>query len=123
MTRSAMRLDAIEIVGIRAFGHHGADPGEKVVAQAFDIDVSFELDLSAARTSDLLADTHDYAKLHAAIVVIVRERSYDLIERLGADVLAAILSDSRVLRARVRIAKPNLLAGATPAVILHAERP
>lgn len=116
-------LDTIELVGIRAFGHHGADPGEKVVAQAFDIDVAFELDLTAARTSDLLADTHDYSKLHAAIVGIVRERSYDLIERLGADLLNAILEDPRVRRARVRIAKPQLLAGATPAVILHAARP
>ena len=29
----------IELRGIRAFGHHGADPGEKIVAQPFDIDV------------------------------------------------------------------------------------
>jgi dihydroneopterin aldolase len=56
------------------------------------------------------------------MVRIVRERSYDLIERLGADVLAAILADTRVERATVRIAKPGLLAGATPAVTLHASR-
>jgi 7,8-dihydroneopterin aldolase/epimerase/oxygenase len=119
---AVLRLDTIELAGIRAFGHHGADPGEKIVAQPFDIDVSFELDLSAARKSDRLADTHDYSKLHEAIVRIVRETSYDLIERLGADLLDAILADTRVQSARVRIAKPNLLAGATPAVILHATR-
>ena len=28
-----MSLDTIELRGIRAFGHHGADAGEKVVAQ------------------------------------------------------------------------------------------
>ena len=123
LTATPMPSDTIELVGIRAFGHHGADPGEKVVAQPFEIDVSFEIDLSAARTTDRLVDTHDYSKLHAAIVGIVRERSYDLIERLGADVLEAIFADPRVRRARVRIAKPNLLAGATPAVILHAARP
>jgi dihydroneopterin aldolase len=115
-------LDTIELCGIRAFGHHGADPGEKDVAQPFDIDVSFEMDLRAARVSDALADTYDYSVLHTAIVRIVAERSYDLIERLGADVLAAVLADARVRTARVRIAKPNLLAGATPAVILHATR-
>jgi dihydroneopterin aldolase len=115
-------LDTIELSGIRAFGHHGADPGEKVVAQPFDIDVALELDLSAARRSDALADTLDYSRLHATIVRVVRERSYDLIERLGADLLDAILADPRVQRARVRIAKPGLLGGATPAVILHAER-
>lgn len=115
-------MDSIELRGIRAFGHHGANPGEKVVAQPFDIDVSVELDLSAARSSDVLADTLDYAALHATIVRLVRERSYDLLERLGADLLEAILADPRVRRARLRIAKPALLAGATPAVILHADR-
>jgi dihydroneopterin aldolase len=115
-------MDSIELRGIRAFGHHGADPGEKVVAQPFDIDVWLELDLSAARKSDALADTLDYSMLHATIVKLVRERSYDLIERLGADLLDAILADPRVERASVRIAKPELLAGATPAVTLHAAR-
>jgi dihydroneopterin aldolase len=114
--------DSIELRGIRAFGHHGADPGEKIVAQPFDIDVTLEIDLSAARKSDALADTLDYSTLHATIVRLVNERSYDLIERLGEDVLAAILADPRVQRASVRIAKPALLAGATPAVTLHATR-
>jgi dihydroneopterin aldolase len=114
--------DTIELRGIRAFGHHGVDPGEKVVAQPFDIDVTLEMDLSAARRSDALADTLDYSMLHATIVRIVGDRSYDLIERLGADLLDAILADPRVQRASVRIAKPELLAGATPAVIVHAVR-
>ena len=115
-------MDTIELRGIRAFGHHGADPGEKLVAQPFDIDVTLELDLSAARHSDDLADTLDYSTLHATIVRVVKERSYDLIERLGADVLAAILADARVQQASVRIAKHGLLAGATPAVTVRAAR-
>jgi dihydroneopterin aldolase len=114
--------DTISLSGIRAFGHHGADPGEKSVAQPFDIDVTLEIDLALARKSDGLADTLDYSKLHAAIVRIVREHSYDLLERLGADVLDAMLADPRVLRASVTIAKPKLLAGATPSVTLHATR-
>lgn len=114
--------DLITLSGIRAFGRHGADAGEKDVPQPFDIDVSLDIDLTAARVSDALADTLDYSTLHATIVRIVRERSYDLLERLGADLLAAMLVDARVLRATVRIAKPGLLAGATPAVTLHAAR-
>ena len=115
--------DTIELTGIRAFGHHGADPGEKLVAQPFDIDVSIEIDLSAARRSDALADTLDYATLHATIVGLVSERSYDLIERLGADLLDAILADPRVQRARVHCERPkSCVAGATPAVVVHAAR-
>jgi dihydroneopterin aldolase len=118
----AKALDTIQLCGIRAFGHHGADPGEKLVTQPFDIDVALELDLAAARRSDALADTLDYSTLHATIVRLVAERSYDLIERLGADLLDAVLADPRVQRASVRIAKPGLLGGATPAVTLHADR-
>jgi dihydroneopterin aldolase len=115
--------DSIQISGIVAYGRHGADPGEQDVPQPFDIDLSFELDLSAARRSDALDDTLDYAALHATVVRLVGERSYALIERLGAELLDAILADARVQRATVRIAKPGRLDGATPAVILHASRP
>ena len=117
-----MLTDTIELRGIRAFGHHGANPGEKNVAQPFDVDVTLDVDLSAARRSDNLDDTIDYAKLHATIVRIVGGRSFSLLERLGQELLDAILADGRIARASVRLAKPALLAGATPSVTLHAER-
>lgn len=112
----------IELRGIRAFGRHGANPGEKDVPQPFDIDVWLDVELAAARRSDALADTIDYAQLHATIVALVRERSYNLLERLAGELLDAILGDARIAEARVRIAKPQLLAGATPAVTLSARR-
>ena len=62
--------------GIRAFGHHGANPGEKDVAQPFDIDVSLDVDLHGAR-----AQRHAgrYDRLRARCTRrscdIVRERS------------------------------------------------
>ena len=117
-----MNVDTIELRNIRAFGRHGANAGEKDVPQPFDIDVSLDIDLSLARANDRLADTVNYAALHATIVEIVRVRSYDLLERLGADMLDAILADPRVVRATVRIGKPGLLAGATPSVMLRAGR-
>jgi len=104
------------------FGRHGANPGEKDVPQPFDIDVLLDVDLASARHSDALHDTIDYDALHRALVAIVRDRSYDLLERLGQDLLDAILADPRIVRASVQIAKPRLLAGATPVVTLRAER-
>ena len=114
--------DGIELTGIRVYGRHGANPGEKDVPQPFDVDVHVELDLGAARRSDALADTLDYGALHRTIVAIVRDTSFDLLERLGQEILDTVLADARVVRARVRIAKPGLLAGATPAVTLAGER-
>jgi dihydroneopterin aldolase len=114
--------DSIEISGIRVFGRHGANAGEKEIAQPFDVDVWLDVDLSTPRRSDALADTLDYAALHATIVSIVGERSYDLLERLGAALLDVLLADARVELAAVRIAKPALLAGATPSVTVRGER-
>jgi dihydroneopterin aldolase len=117
-----MNLDTIDLTGMRVFGRHGANPGEKDVPQPFDIDLSLDVDLSRARASDALADTINYASLHAMIGRIVRGHSYDLLERLGQVILDEVLADARVVRAQIRIAKPGLLAGATPAVTLRAHR-
>jgi dihydroneopterin aldolase len=115
--------DTIALRGIRAFGRHGANAGEKDVPQPFDIDVVLDVDLASARYSDRLAETIDYAALHASILEIVATTSYDLLERIGQDVLDRILRDPRVIRAEVSIGKPRLLAGATPVVTLRQTRP
>ena len=117
-----MTADRIELRGIRAWGRHGANPGEQDVAQAFDIDVTLELDLRAARRSDLLADTYDYDALHRAMLDVVAHERFALLERLGEALLARIFHDERVLSAAVSIAKPGLLAGATPVVTVHRAR-
>jgi dihydroneopterin aldolase len=114
--------DTIALRGIHTFGRHGANAGEKDVPQPIDLDVVLDIDLSAARRSDALAQTVDYAALHAAIVEIVATTSYDLLERIGQDVLDRIFRDPRVARAQVSIGKPGLLAGATPVVTLRQTR-
>jgi len=114
-------VDTIELRGIRVFGRHGANPGEKDVPQPFDIEISLDVDLAAARRSDALVDTIDYDSLHKKIVAIVRDRSYDLLERLGQDMLDAILADPRIVRASVQIGKPQLMAGTTPVVTLRSQ--
>ena len=114
--------DAIAIRGIRAHGKHGALEGERDQEQAFDVDIELELDLSVARKSDALADTVDYAGVHERVVAIVRERSYALLERLGDEIVRELLRDARISAARVTIAKPALLDGATPSVTVTAHR-
>lgn len=116
-------MDLIEVRGIRAYGRHGANPGERDAEQPFDVDVRLELDLSAAEQSDDLADTVDYAAMHARVAGVVRSTSYALLERLAAAIFEAIFEDERVARAHVRIAKPHLLDGATPSVALLRDNP
>jgi dihydroneopterin aldolase len=114
--------DRIALRGIRAFGRHGANPGERAAAQALDIDVEIEIDLGRARASDALGETLDYSVLHEQIVGIVRDRSFALLERLADEIAAAVLADSRVDAVTVKISKPELLAGATPSVTVYATR-
>jgi dihydroneopterin aldolase len=117
-----MNGDAIVVRGIRAYGKHGANPGERDFAQPFDLELELDVDLAAARASDRLADTLDYAALHDRVVALVRERSYVLLERLGDEILAEVMRDARVRAAALTIAKPGLLGGATPAVRVTARR-
>ena len=115
-------IDTIALRGIRAYGKHGANPGERDFQQPFDLDLELDVDLGAARASDALDDTIDYAALHARIVRAVSTRSFALLERLGQTILDDVMRDGRVVTARLSIAKPRLLAGATPSVLLRADR-
>lgn len=116
-------MDVIHLRGVRAYGRHGANPGERDRDQPFDVDVVIELDLRQAEVSDNLGDTLDYAKLHHRVTDIVQSTSFTLLERLAAEIVRAIFSDARVARAEVEIAKPSLLDGATPSVRLRRENP
>ena len=121
-TKRVRCMDEIAITGIRAYGRHGAYPGEKDQAQAFDVGLRLQVDLTLAAGSDVLADTIDYAALHRRVVELVEQRSFDLLERLGAEIVAAAFDDARVVAAEVSIGKPGLLDGATASVTLRRSR-
>jgi len=116
-------VDVIALRGVRAYGRHGANPGEREREQPFDVDVVVEIDLRQAEVSDDLGDTLNYAQLHGRITDIVQSTSFTLLERLAAEIVRAIFADARVARAEVEIAKPSLLDGATPSVRLRRENP
>ena len=116
-------MDVIELRGVRAFGRHGANPGERDGEQPFDIDIRIEIDLGAASFSDDLGDTLNYADLYERVVGIVQSTSFALLERLAREISDAIFRDPRAIRAEVAVAKPELLGGATPRVRLCRENP
>lgn len=116
-------MDVIALRGIRVYGKHGANPGERDREQPFDLEIVAEMDLTAAEYSDALGDTLNYDELYHRIAGIVQSTSFELLERLAGEILRAIFSDPRVARAEVQIAKPELLDGATPSVRLRRENP
>ncbi len=112
----------IALRNVRAHGRHGADPGEREREQPFDIDLVVELDASVAERSDDLLDTLDYAALHRRLVTVVASTSFALLERLAGALLDAVFEDERIAFAQLTIAKPGILAGATPSVTLERRR-
>jgi dihydroneopterin aldolase len=115
-------VDRIALRGIRIAARHGADAGEREREQTFALDVTAELDLTAAAASDDVAHTVHYGDLYRRIRDAVTSRSHALLERVAADVLDVIFEDPRVRRASVTVGKPGLLEGATPEVTLVRER-
>lgn len=116
-------MDAIELIGVRAYGRHGVLRAERERRQLIEIDVAAEIDLRAAQASDDLANTMDYASLQKRLVRVVATTSYALLERLAGDLLDAVFADQRVVRAEVTVSKPRLLDGATPRVTLARANP
>jgi dihydroneopterin aldolase len=116
-------MDVIRIDRIRAFGRHGADPGERDAAQPFDVTVVLEADLSRAAENDDLRQAIDYSVVHQTVTRIIESTSFRLIERLAAEISRAILEDSRIAHAEITVAKPGVLQGATPSVTLRRPNP
>ncbi|MDH2908590.1 MAG: dihydroneopterin aldolase [Candidatus Eremiobacteraeota bacterium] len=115
-------MDRITLRGIRSYGRHGADPGERERAQLFEIELYCDLDARGARECDDLHATLDYAVLHRRVVTLVAEESHRLLERLAQRLLDLCFEDSRVREATVKIEKPGLLDGATPGVTCTQRR-
>ena len=115
-------MDAIRLRGVRAYGRHGANPGERDARQLIEVDLTAELDLETAERGDDLTQTVDYAALHQRIVRVVSTTSYALLEALAGALLDTIFADDRVVRATVTLSKPKIVGGATPSVTLSRDR-
>ena len=115
-------MGVIAVRNIQARGRHGVTEDERRRDQPFTVDVWITTKLNRAASSDRLTDTIDYDAVYRRVVTVVQHTSYALLERVAADILDALCEDDRVTKARVRIAKPQLLSGATPSVTLCRSR-
>jgi dihydroneopterin aldolase len=116
-------MDKITLRGVRAYGRHGAYPGERNEEQAFDVELTLDVDLRAAQASDDLQDAPNYDDLHKRVVAIVETTSHALLERLAGEIVEAACADPRVAHAEATVGKPGLLAGATAYVTIARDNP
>jgi 7,8-dihydroneopterin aldolase/epimerase/oxygenase len=99
--------DRIELRGLRVRGHHGVYDHELRDGQDFVVDVTLWMDLSAAATSDDLADTLDYGVLAQRVAAIVGGDPCNLIEAVAGRVADDVMSDERVQAVEVVLHKPQ----------------
>jgi dihydroneopterin aldolase len=97
----------IRLLGLRARGHHGVYDFERAQGQDFVVDVTLELDLAKAASTDDVADTVHYGELADRLVAIVSGEPVNLIETLASRLVEACLADSRVAVATVTVHKPG----------------
>lgn len=101
-------MDKITIKGLEIFAYHGVNPEEKENGQPFVLDIILSADLSAARQSDSLQDTVNYAAVRKTVQRAFTAEKYDLIERAAQSVCQAVLEEHpRVQEVRLKLKKPQ----------------
>jgi dihydroneopterin aldolase len=101
----------VELRGLELHGRHGALESERREGQRFLFDVELELDLPGART-DALADTVDYRDVVDCVRSVSDGRAFTLLEALATAVADALLERFPLVRARVRVRKPEVVLDA-----------
>jgi dihydroneopterin aldolase/2-amino-4-hydroxy-6-hydroxymethyldihydropteridine diphosphokinase len=97
---------------------HGVHDYEKRTPQRFQVSVELTLDLTGAAHSDNLDDSLDWSLLRDEITGIVRDNSFNLMERLAQVIAEAMLEHQGVKEAIVTIDKLNAFPSGVPGVRL-----
>jgi dihydroneopterin aldolase len=100
------------IEGLEVSASIGVHPHEHETRQRVLVDVALDMTGAPTPKHDRLAETADYEALARVIEEMAREGHVQLVETLAERIARAALRDPRVVKARVRVAKPAALANA-----------
>ena len=87
----------------------GVNDWERDTRQDVVVNVELELAPGTVFTRDTIDETVDYKSLNKRIIAEVERSSFFLVEKLCDHLLLMVMEDSRVQRARARVAKPTAL--------------
>ncbi len=118
-----MASDRILVEGLRFECIVGVYPRERTEPQPVQIDLELHGDFSRAVRIGALETTVDYDRVADEVRALLEFRAYELLEVACEEVAAMLLGVHPSLdRVRVRIAKPQALAGRAQNVALEIER-
>ncbi len=113
---------SIFIRGLELIASVGVYEHEKRYEQRLVVSLLLTVDDHYDGVSDRLEHVYDYDAAIAAVKTTVAEGHVHLIETLAERIAARCLEDTRVLKARVRIEKPDVLP-ACKGIGIEIERP
>jgi dihydroneopterin aldolase len=98
-------MDRLLLQGMVFFGRHGALAAERDLGARFQVDVTLEADLEAARRSDRLEDTINYTDVYRLVQREVEGEPRTLLEALAERIAGGVLDLGRAERVTVRVTK------------------
>lgn len=101
-------MDRMLVKRMVFFGYHGVIPEENRLGQKYYVDLDMRLDLARAAATDDVADTVNYAEVHALVKEIVEGPPVKLIETLAQNIASAVLGTyTSIIETTVSVTKPN----------------
>ena len=111
-TSESRKIDTIRIEQLELDCLIGVNPWERLTKQRITVDISMDIDLSAAGKSDSIRDTVDYRGVTKAVTAEVNSSSYKLIEALAARLAEICMANERVQSVEVTLRKPGAIRNA-----------
>ena len=82
--------ESVFVRGLEFEGNHGYTAAERRGTRRFRVNLTLELSLGAAATSDRIADTVDYWKVSEVVVALGTKSTFKLLEALAGAIAAKI---------------------------------
>ena len=98
-------MSKISIVDLEVFYHVGVPDEERAQPQRLLLSVILESDFSAAAKSDSIADTINYFSITQRLLKFGEGRSWQLIEKLAADIANLVLTEFKPQSVSVEVKK------------------
>ena len=115
-------MSNISLVDLEVFYRVGVPDAERARPQRLLLSVVLESDFTAAAKSDGIADTIDYYAVTQRLLKFGEEREWKLIEKLAADIAAAILAEFQPQSVSVEV-KKFIIPEARHVSVSHTLRP
>jgi 7,8-dihydroneopterin aldolase/epimerase/oxygenase len=111
--------DIVSIRGLSVSAVIGAYDWERDIEQTLVFSVDMAADVGRAAASDELADTVNYAAVAQAIVTVVRDGKFRLIETAAERVAERLLAEHGLTWLRVEVVKPRPAEGFAAVVTIE----